>query len=33
MITVRAKLDNPDGRLVPGMYADVLVEAGAPRMS
>ena len=31
MITVRAKIDNPDGRLVPGMYADVLVTAGAPQ--
>jgi membrane fusion protein (multidrug efflux system) len=31
MITVRAKLDNPDGRLLPGMYANVLVEAGAPK--
>jgi membrane fusion protein (multidrug efflux system) len=31
MITVRAKLDNPDGRLLPGMYANVLVEAGAPQ--
>jgi membrane fusion protein, multidrug efflux system len=31
MITVRAKLDNPDGRLLPGMYANVLVEAGVPQ--
>jgi RND family efflux transporter MFP subunit len=31
MIKVRAKLDNPDGRLLPGMYANVLVEAGAPQ--
>jgi membrane fusion protein (multidrug efflux system) len=31
MITVRAKLDNPDGRLLPGMYANVMVEAGAPQ--
>jgi RND family efflux transporter MFP subunit len=31
MITVRANLDNPDGRLLPGMYANVLVEAGAPQ--
>jgi multidrug efflux pump subunit AcrA (membrane-fusion protein) len=31
MITVRAKLENPDGRLLPGMYANVLVEAGAPK--
>ena len=31
MITVRAKIDNPDGRLLPGMYANVLVDAGAPQ--
>jgi RND family efflux transporter MFP subunit len=31
MITVRAKLDNPDGRLLPGMYANVTVEAGQPQ--
>jgi membrane fusion protein, multidrug efflux system len=30
MITVRAKIANPDDRLVPGMYADVLVDSGAP---
>jgi RND family efflux transporter MFP subunit len=30
MITVRAKIANPDNKLLPGMYADVLVEAGAP---
>ena len=30
MITVRGKFDNPEGRLLPGMYANVLVEAGAP---
>lgn len=30
MITVRASLDNPDGRLLPGMYANVSVESGAP---
>lgn len=30
MITVRGKLQNPDGRLVPGMYADVKVIVGAP---
>lgn len=30
MITVRGKLENPDGRLVPGMYADVKVIVGAP---
>ncbi len=31
MITVRAKLDNPEAKLVPGMYADVLVESGEPQ--
>jgi membrane fusion protein, multidrug efflux system len=31
MITVRAKLANADRRLVPGMYADVLVDSGAPQ--
>jgi membrane fusion protein, multidrug efflux system len=31
MITVRAKLDNANGKLVPGMYADVLVDAGEPQ--
>jgi membrane fusion protein (multidrug efflux system) len=31
MITVRAELANPDGRLLPGMYADVLVQSGAPQ--
>ncbi|QIG51682.1 efflux RND transporter periplasmic adaptor subunit [Nordella sp. HKS 07] len=30
MITVRGKLENPDGRLVPGMYADVKVIVGEP---
>ncbi len=30
MITVRAKIENPDGRLVPGMYADVNVVVGEP---
>ena len=30
MITVRGTLANPDGRLVPGMYANVAVDAGAP---
>ncbi len=30
MITVRAKLGNPDGKLLPGMYANVLVDAGTP---
>ncbi len=29
MITVRALLANPDKRLVPGMYANVLVDVGA----
>jgi membrane fusion protein (multidrug efflux system) len=29
-ITVRAKIDNPDHRLLPGMYAAVTVLAGAP---
>ncbi|CAN5306780.1 efflux RND transporter periplasmic adaptor subunit [soil metagenome] len=28
MITVRARIPNPDSRLVPGMYADVRVIAG-----
>lgn len=28
MITVRGKLENPDGRLVPGMYSDVKVIVG-----
>jgi RND family efflux transporter MFP subunit len=31
MITVRAIFDNPDGRLVPGMYASVSVESGSPQ--
>lgn len=30
MITVRASLPNADLRLVPGMYAKVLVDSGAP---
>jgi membrane fusion protein (multidrug efflux system) len=30
MITVRASLDNADGKLVPGMYANVLVDVGQP---
>jgi membrane fusion protein (multidrug efflux system) len=30
MITVRAKFANSDHRLLPGMYADVLVDAGEP---
>jgi RND family efflux transporter MFP subunit len=31
MITVRAKIANADGRLLPGMYADVTVDAGTPQ--
>lgn len=31
MITVRAKIENADGRLVPGMYADVKVIVGEPQ--
>ncbi|MGB9143672.1 MAG: efflux RND transporter periplasmic adaptor subunit [Aestuariivirga sp.] len=31
MITVRAKIANPEGKLLPGMYADVLVDEGKPR--
>lgn len=30
MITMRAKIANPDGKLLPGMYADVLVDEGKP---
>ncbi|MGE0211608.1 MAG: efflux RND transporter periplasmic adaptor subunit [Parvibaculaceae bacterium] len=30
MITVRASIPNADGRLVPGMYADVSVDVGEP---
>ncbi|MBL8908488.1 MAG: efflux RND transporter periplasmic adaptor subunit [Rhizobiales bacterium] len=30
MITVRGQLANPGGRLVPGMYANVAVDAGEP---
>lgn len=30
MITVRATIANPDGKLVPGMYANVLVDSGEP---
>jgi membrane fusion protein, multidrug efflux system len=30
MITVRAKIANPGGKLLPGMYADVLVDEGKP---
>lgn len=32
MITVRAKIANSDGRLVPGMYADVTVTVGEPQL-
>ena len=31
-ILVRASFRNPDGRLVPGMYADVTIDEGAPRV-
>lgn len=30
MITVRAKLANPEAKLLPGMYANVQVDAGPP---
>ena len=30
MVTVRAEIENPDGRLIPGMYAEVTVISGAP---
>ncbi len=30
MITVRAKFANPERKLLPGMYAEVLVDAGQP---
>ncbi|PZF75452.1 efflux transporter periplasmic adaptor subunit [Aestuariivirga litoralis] len=30
MIMVRAEIDNPDKKLVPGMYANVLVDVGEP---
>ena len=30
MITVRASIANPERKLVPGMYANVMVESGAP---
>ncbi|MGE3875555.1 MAG: efflux RND transporter periplasmic adaptor subunit [Parvibaculaceae bacterium] len=30
MITVRGEIENPEGRLVPGMYADVTVTVGPP---
>ena len=29
-IKVRAEIANPQGKLVPGMYADVLVDSGSP---
>ena len=31
MITVRAEIANPDKKLVPGMYASVLVDVGDPQ--
>ena len=31
MITVRAEIENPQGRLVPGMYAEVTVTVGDPQ--
>jgi membrane fusion protein (multidrug efflux system) len=31
MITVRAEIANPEGKLVPGMYANVLVDSGSPQ--
>ena len=31
MITVRAKIANPEGKLLPGMYANVLVDEGKPK--
>lgn len=31
MITVRAKIANADKKLIPGMYADVLVDSGEPQ--
>src|SRR5262245_44420043 len=30
MVTVRGEIENPDGRLIPGMYAEVTVISGAP---
>ncbi|MGE0008193.1 MAG: efflux RND transporter periplasmic adaptor subunit [Parvibaculaceae bacterium] len=30
MVTVRGEIENPQGRLIPGMYADITVVAGAP---
>lgn len=30
MITVRARIANPEGKLLPGMYANVLVDEGQP---
>ena len=30
MITVRAKIENGGGKLVPGMYANVMVDSGTP---
>jgi membrane fusion protein, multidrug efflux system len=31
LLTVRAKIANPDSKLLPGMYANVLVNTGAPQ--
>jgi membrane fusion protein, multidrug efflux system len=31
LITVRAKIANPDGKLLPGMYANVMVDDGKPK--
>lgn len=30
-VTIRAELDNPQGKLLPGMYADVTVTTGGPQ--
>jgi membrane fusion protein (multidrug efflux system) len=30
MITVRARIPNPDGKLLPGMYANITVDVGEP---
>jgi membrane fusion protein (multidrug efflux system) len=31
MVTVRGEIENPEGRLVPGMYAEVTVTVGDPQ--
>jgi membrane fusion protein, multidrug efflux system len=31
LITVRAKIANPDSKLLPGMYANVMVDDGKPK--